>query len=272
MAEVDFEFFELIAEELSSRRNRVLTRRHFETRITGRPGRQPRNSSPSTIVDDLAEAHSESSSAKAIQRSVEFLSEHFSRRDARLPFSYKVRTGEFRARDYEFLKFIQSARRMRAQTAHGRSFEMAVLERLYVRVRGTVHRVGHPRDVHRTINACNAYLETLGFGKRTLKRNAGDGGFDLIWPLPFGEIPYRPLALLQCKNGQFDWTAADHSVVQCDRSMQHHRGLAQSAHLHFVMFNGYVTPEVLPGDKMTYVPLGLSDLARLSSLPTHIAV
>jgi hypothetical protein len=272
MAEVDFEFFEMVAEELNSTRRRVLTRRHFETRVTGRPGGQPRNSARATIIDDLEEAHSESSSAKAIQRSVEFLADHFKNRDANLPFIYKVTTGEFRARDVAFLAFINDARRMRATAANGKAFEIAVMQRLFVRVKGTVHRVGHPRDLHRTIRACNTYLETLGFGKNTLRNQAGDGGFDLIWPLPFGAIPYRPLALLQCKNGQFDWTAADHSVTQCDRSMQQHRGLAQSAHLHFVMFNGYVTPDVLPADKMTYVPLGLSDLAKLSMMPMHIAI
>ena len=272
MADVDFEFFELVVEELSSKKKRVLTRRHFETRVTGRPGRQPRNSSQSTIVDDLAEVHSASSSAKAIQRSIEFLTDHFKRRDARLPFTYKASTGEFLARDHEFLAFIQAARQMRALAAQGKAFEVAVMKRLFVRIRGTVHRVGHPRDIHTTIQAANAYLETLGFGKRTLRNNAGDGGFDLIWPLPFGAVPYRPLALLQCKNGRFDWTAADHSVTQCDRSMQQHAGLSQSAHLHFVMFNGYVTPDILPADKMTYVPLGLSDLAKLSVLPASVGI
>jgi hypothetical protein len=272
MADVDFEFFEMVVEELSSRKKRVLTSRHFETRATSRPGGQPRNSSKSTIVDDLAEAHSESSSAKAIQRSVEFLTRHFNDRDARLPFTYKVKTGEFYVRDRAFLEFIEAARKMRAKALQGKAFEIAVMNRLFVRVRGTVHRVGHPRDVHLTIKACNAYLETLGFGTRTLRSSAGDGGFDLIWPLPFGAVPYRPLALLQCKNGRFDWPAADHSVTQCDRSMQQHRGLAQSAHLHFVMFNGYVTPEALPAEKMTYIPLGLSDLAKLKTLPTSIGI
>ena len=272
MANIDFDFFEAVVGELSGSSSRVLTRRQFENRVSGKPGSLKAVVSQSSLLDDLAEEHSETSTARAIEKSIEYLAEHFRVRDSSLPFSYKSSAGLFKVRDAEFLNFIEKAKKLRSVASHGKAFELAVMERLFVRTKGTVHRVGSPRDIHKTVKACNNFLKSLGFGDNTLQSKAGDGGFDLIWELPLGVDPYRPLALVQCKNGSFDWKEADHSVMACGRSLEKHKGLSASAHIHFVMFNGYITPDILPNVKMNYVPLGISDLSRLSAISRTNAI
>ncbi len=78
-----------------------------------------------------------------------------------------------------------------------------------------------------------------------------DGGLDILWELPIGSIPHRPLISVQCKNGEFDLGQADQSVGAGSR-----------------FFNDYIFPSIVVSKPMNFVPLGLSDLARLETLVT----
>jgi len=95
-----------------------------------------------------------------------------------------------------------------------------------------------------------------------------DGGLDILWELPIGSIPHRPLISVQCKNGEFDLGQADQSVGAGSRSLALLRGLQGNVHVPCVLFNDYIFPSIVVSKPMNFVPLGLSDLARLETLVT----
>ena len=110
----------------------------------------------------------------------------------------------------------------------------------------------------------NAHLKTLGFDRPVLLGKEKDGGLDILWLLPMGTIPHRPLVSVQCKNGEFNMEVADQSVGAATRSFSRHTGLQPTIHVPCVLFNDYISPESFTLKQLTFVPLGLTDLARMN--------
>jgi hypothetical protein len=170
------------------------------------------------------------------------------------------------------LIFIKQVRSYRTVGKRSRDFELGVLDRLRRRITGSVHRVGHPRDVKKSKSDFNSYLKTLGFKRSVLLGQEKDGGFDILWGLPIGSGSHRPLVSVQCKNGEFSMAAADQSVGSATRSFGEHGGLTPSIHVPCVLFNDYITSDVLTPKAMNFVPLGLTDLGILAVPSTSDAI
>jgi hypothetical protein len=247
-----FEFFEVIADELSTENSRVLTR--FDLQV---------GHEESTLLDDLQCEMRAGSSDEAIERAVAGLRRHFEGKGAQLPFTYDPNTGRFTATDPPFLAFVKDMSSIRSVGGRSRDFECRVAERLGQRATGTVHRVGFPRNTKKNKRDFNGYLRTLGFGRPVLLGKEKDGGLDILWLLPLGTIPHRPIVSVQCKNGEFDITVADSSVGAGSRSFAQHAGLQGGVHVPCVLFNDYIEPEGLTPKPLNFVPLGLTDLALL---------
>ncbi|NUM73596.1 hypothetical protein HUU40_04460 [candidate division KSB1 bacterium] len=249
-----FEFFEFIAEELASTESMVITREDFRINDDG----------DSPLLETLMKDLKATGLDDTIPRAVKTLQEHFESKDAQLPFEYAQETGRFTARDSEFLSFVNNMRNMRSIGKRSRDFECQVAIRLCQRASGAVHRVGFPRDEKKTRRDFNAYLQTLGFGGPVLLGNKEkDGGLDILWLLPIGSIPHRPIVSVQCKNGEFNIEEADVSVSASSRSLSQHSGLQEPVHVPCVLFNDYVYPQILTPKKLNFVPLGLTDLATM---------
>ena len=131
------------------------------------------------------------------------------------------------------------------------------------RVTGDVHRVGWPRNERARTKEFNEYLRPLGFNGKVLTGREKDGGLDVLWVLPVGTVPHRPLLSVQCKNGLFNLDDADKSVGAAERSLGEHRGLLERIHVPCVLFNDYIHPEMLTTKRLNFVPLGLTDLSQL---------
>jgi hypothetical protein len=245
-----FEFFETIADELSSEESRVITRADLQVKDEESP-----------LLDDLKREMKVATTEEAIQRAVEALRKHFESKGSRLPFSYDSVTGRFTAVDREYLEFVKDMSSIRSINTKSHDFECGVATRLGQRAAGSVHRVGHPRDLKKRSADFNAHLKTLGFGRPVLLGKDKDGGFDILWALPVGSIPHRPLVSVQCKNGKFNMEVADQSVGAGSRSFSQHTGLQPTVHVPCVLFNDYIYPEILTAKQLNFVPLGLTDLA-----------
>ena len=245
-----FEFFETIAEELSSEESRVITRADLQV-----------NDEESPLLDELKKEMKTGSTEEAIQGAVEALRQHFESKGSKLPFAYDPATGRFTATDHDFLLFVTDMSNMRSIGKKSRDFECSVANRLGQRATGSIHRVGHPRDTKKKSTDFNAHLRTLGFGRPVLLGNDKDGGFDILWLLPIGSIPHRPIVSVQCKNGRFKIEVADQSVGAGSRSFSQHAGLQPNIHVLCVLFNDYIYPEIMTRKMLNFVPLGLTDLA-----------
>jgi hypothetical protein len=245
-----FEFFETIAEELSSEESRVITRADLQVKDEESP-----------LLDDLKREMKAASTEEAIQRAVETLRRHFEGKGSTLPFDYDTETGRFTATDRDYLEFVKDMSSIRSINTKSRDFECSVATRLGRRATGSIHRVGHPRDQKRKKPDFNAHLKTLGFGRPVLLGKDKDGGFDILWLLPVGTIPHRPVVSVQCKNGKFNMEVADQSVGAGSRSFSQHSGLQPSVHVPCVLFNDYIYPEILTSKQLNFIPLGLTDLA-----------
>jgi hypothetical protein len=247
-----FEFFEAIAEELAREPSRVLTRNDLQL-----------DDEHSTLLDGLKQFTRTATSEEAIIKAVDFLAAHFSSKGSRLPFTYESETGRFTAQDRDYLTFVNQISNIRSLGKKSRDFELSVLARMQFRAIGSLHRVGHPRKSKKTKVQFNSYLKTLGFGGNVLIGREKDGGLDILWLLPIGTIPHRPIVCVQCKNAAFDITDADKSCGPCDRSLGQHVGLLHNVHIQCVLFNDYISPDLLTRKKLQFVPLGLSDLIEL---------
>jgi hypothetical protein len=247
-----FEFFEVIAEELSSEPSRVITRKELQISDEEVP-----------LLDNLEREMKAGSTQEAMSKAVEELREHFEGKGAMLPFDFDPATGRFTAMDGEFLEFIKEMHDIRSIGKRSPDFECTVAKRLGGRSTGTIHRVGHPRDTKKRKADFNAYLKTLGFDQPVLLGKDKDGGFDILWLLPIGTIPHRPIVSVQCKNAPFNIEEADKSVGSGSRSLGQHAGLIESVHVPCVLFNDYIHPQRLTKKKLNFVPLGLTDLAAL---------
>ncbi|MBI3895832.1 MAG: hypothetical protein HY313_07850 [Acidobacteria bacterium] len=230
-----FKFFEVVAEELCSQESRVLTRSNLQV-----------NEEQAPLLDDLRRELSASSTEKAMRLATQELKNHFKGKGSPLPFDYNPQDGRFTAVDTDFLNFVKAMKEIRTLRDKSRDFECGVAERLARRATGSIHRVGDPRDVRRTRVDFNDYLQTLGFDGPVLRRGRGDGGFDILWLLPVGTIPHRPIVSVQCKNSEFNVGDADKSVAAGRRSFSKHGGLQPQVHVPCVLFNDYICPENLP--------------------------
>jgi hypothetical protein len=247
-----FEFFELVADELSVTASKVIT--HEDLRIEGKD---------SPLLGALIKKLKVNNAEETIPLAVTKLQEHFEGKGASLPFEYKSETGRFTAIDSEFLSFVNYMRDIRSSGKRSRDFECVVANRLGRRTTGAIHRVGHPRDKKKSRAAFNQHLETLGFERPVLYGRDKDGGLDILWLLPIGTIPHKPIVSIQCKNGEFNTDEAHKSVGTANGSFARHTGLQQLVYVPCVLFNDYIHIEMLSRRPMGFVPLGLTDLAPL---------
>jgi hypothetical protein len=209
------------------------------------------------------------SAEEAIGLAVGELKNHFKSKGATLPFEYERSTGMFQAKDAEFLGFVKEMSGIRSSGKRSRDFECRVAQRLQVRATGTIHRVGHPRDVKKKKTDFNEHLRALGFVRPVALGREKDGGLDILWHLPLGAIPHRPFVSVQCKNGKFDMDAAQASIGTGSMSLSQYAGLQASVHVPCVVFNDYVYSQRLTAKQWNFVPLGLTDLA---SLEQHVSI
>lgn len=244
----------MIAEELSVEESRVITSADLRVKDEESP-----------LLDDLKREMKAASTEEAIHRSVEALRGHFEGKGSALPFEYDPVTGRFTAKEAEYLAFVKDMSNIRSIGNRSREFECSVATRLGQRATGAIHRVGHPRETKKKRNDFNAHLKALGFGRPVLLGKDKDGGLDILWALPIGTIPHRPLVSLQCKNGQFNIEAADESIGAGCRSLGQHTGLLATVHVPCVLFNDYIYPEILTTKPLNFVPLGLTDLAPVTA-------
>jgi hypothetical protein len=253
-----FEFFEVIAEELSAAPSTVITPDSLRPRERG-----------SILLEQLTRQMKARDADDAIERAVNALENHFTSKDSKLPFDYDAKTALFTVADADFLGFVKNMSSIRSISKRSRDFECTVAEWLGKRVTGRIHRVGHPRDTKKKRVDFNKHLRTLGFQEPVLLGREKDGGLDILWLLPLGTIPHRPMVSVQCKNGEFDMEAADISLGAGGRSLSQHKRLERIVHVPCVLFNDYLYPDMISIKEMNYVPLGLSDLAAME---TTIAV
>jgi hypothetical protein len=247
-----FEFFEVIADELSVDGSRVITRDDLEVRDDEAP-----------LLDDLKRQMRAATTEEAIQRAVDIMRRHFDGKRSRMPFEYDPATGRFTATDREFLAFVKDVASIRSIGSRSRDFECSVAQRLHERATGAIHRVGYPRDNKKRSAQFNEHLKSVGFNRPVLLGNDKDGGLDILWMLPIGTVPHRPLVSVQCKNGEFNIEAADQSFGPGTRSFSQHGGLQPTVHVPCVLFNDYISPQDLPQKQLNFVPLGLTDLAPM---------
>jgi hypothetical protein len=245
-----FEFFEVIAQELTTEPSRIIT----NTDLTAK-------GQVATLVDDLKTETGSSTTEDAIQKAVDLLSKHFTTKGAKLPFDYDATIGRFTAIDDLYLSFVNKMASIRSVGKRSRDFEIGVAQRLRTKATGAIHRIGWPRDVKKKKKDFVKHLQDLGFTKSLLLGKEKDGGLDILWVLPIGSVPHRPILSVQCKNGVFDLGQADMSVGAGNRSLGEHMGLLANIHVPCVLFNDYLYPQRLTKKRMNFVPLGLSDLA-----------
>jgi hypothetical protein len=256
-----FEFFEVIAEELCSDPLRVITSADLQI-----------NEDQAFLFDELKTETRTATTEQAMQAAVVLLDAHFKGKGSKLPFTYDPETGLFEAIDLPYLIFIKEMSNIRSIGKRSREFELGVLDKLKSRVTGSLHRVGHPRDRMPRQPEFNAYLKTLGFKGNVLLGQEKDGGLDILWILPIGTKPHRPIVSVQCKNGAYDIGAADVSIGAGSRSLALHGGLQATVHVPCVLFNDYLYPEVVTDKPMNFVPLGLTDLSPMVNLLSSEAI
>lgn len=239
-----FELFEKICVELSARPRLIIS----EDDVDG------------DLLEDLAELHDETDQAKAFDRSIEALDNHFRDKGVRLPFSFIKTKRRFQVSDKPYVDFIAGAAGRRGVGRTSREFEVDVVDRLSKRLTGAIHRVGVPRTRCRKKREYERYLRALGFDENVLGAHDQDGGFDILWLPPLGAIPLRPLISIQCKNSSFDEEDANSSVGRATRTLNRH-SYVRGQCMHFVVFNDYIDETFLGRARaMVFVPLGLSDL------------
>jgi len=242
-----FEFFEDVCYELHNRDTAILPEDQFLS---------------DERLRDLQDEHQEMNPNAAVPRALEALQKHFKARGSELPFSYDLSTRSFRVKDKPYIDFVATARNIRGVGTKSRAFEVATAHRLIKRGLGSFHRVGWLRLKKKERVPFNAYLRTLGFNSKVILGKEKDGGFDILWVLPFGSVPHRPIVSFQCKNGSFDLDEAHRSNGATQMSLGCHKGLQPAVHTICVVFNDYIDKRMLSLKPFTFVPLGLSDLAE----------
>jgi hypothetical protein len=247
-----FQFFEDVAEELSVKPSKVITRDDFRT-----------IEEDSLPLEELMMELKITRAEETIPRAVEKLQDHFESKGAALPFKYDQASGRFEAIDADFISFVNAMKSIRSIGKRSHDFECTVAHRLGQRTTGAIHRVGYPRDRKRTRSQFNSHMKTLGFSRPVAYGKEKDGGFDILWLPPLGAIPHRPIFSVQCKNGEFNMAEADASVGAGGRSLSQHAGLQLVVHTPCVLFNDYIYAEMLTPKQLNFVPLGLTDLTSI---------
>ena len=245
-----FEFFEAVAEELCVEDARVITRDDLQVKDDEAP-----------LLDELKRTMKAGTTEEAIYLAVQELTSHFEGKGSKLPFDYDPGTGRFTAIDRDFLGFVKEMSSIRSLAQRSRDFECGVAQRLRHRATGAIHRVGWKRDVKKKRDEFNGYLRTIGFDRPVALGKDKDGGLDILWLLPIGTLPHRPIVSVQCKNGEFNLEEADRSFGPGRRSFSQHGGLQPDVHVLCVLFNDYIHPAILPHKQFNLVVLGLTDLA-----------
>lgn len=243
-----FELFEVICAELAGRDSVVISEDKIED----------------GLMEEVMGHLKETSETAAFKLALRQIDEHFSQRNAVLPFSVVLSTRTFTVTDAEYIEFIAFAKNNRGVGGdESKAFEQNTLKRLRKRLTGDLRRVGSPRTRHNTRAALVSYLEKLGFEENCLKAHDKDGGLDILWLPPLGAIPMRPVASVQCKNGYANEMEAHKSNGRASRTLGFHQH-QKKEQLRFVVFNDYVDESLTA--KLTacsFHPLGLTDLASL---------
>ena len=261
-----FQFFEDVCSELYSSDEAVLPE---DTFLSSENDRGERNED---LLRDLQDEYKELNPRAAVPRALSALTEHFKARSSNLPFKYDLPTRSFSAVDKSYIEFVFKVSAMRGVRADSRAFEIETVNRLCKRGMGNFHRTGWPRTANKTVKRFNEYLRTLGFDNRVVLGKDKDGGLDILWMLPLGAVPRRPIVSFQCKNGSYDIDAAGASNVSTEMSFNCHEGLGAKVHTLCVVFNDYIEESMLTKKPYPFVPLGLSDLAAPSEPLTTLAI
>lgn len=196
-----------------------------------------------------------------VAKALTTLKAHFAARGSDLPFNYDLPTRTFTVVDREYIQFVATASSIRGVGKQSRTFEEATTQRLSMRASGVFYRVGWPRGTRKRRQQFVTYLRRLGFNNRIIFGREKDGGLDILWLLPLGAVPHRPVVSIQCKNASFNTADADQSNGPARRSLDCHRALQINVHTLCVVFNDYIEHRFLGPKRYDFVVLGLSDLA-----------
>jgi hypothetical protein len=256
MSNAAFDLFEDICVELSGQQESFLVDDDY---------------SPLTL-QNLKQWAKEPATTTAVAKAIDYLNKHFASKGASLPFGYDPTTARFTALDPKYIDFVDLMRNIRSNPHMSSEFERKVTERLALRTTGVLHRVGWKRTKDKEVKKFNRYLQkNLGFTQKVLLGKEKDGGLDILWAPPIGSFPHRPLVSVQCKNGEYDRAVADASLGTSKSSLDRQDGLLPEVHLYCVLFNDYITPNILPEKRVGFVPLGISDLAApLKPIESHV--
>lgn len=246
-----FEFFEDICNELYDRDEAVLPEDELLS---------------DDRLRELQDEYEGAAPDAVVVKALTALNTHFKARGSSLPFGYDLDSRTFRVRDKDYIEFVATARSIRGVGKQSRAFEEATTRRLSLRGSGTFYRVGWPRGTRKRRREFITYLRNLGFNNKILFGREKDGGLDILWLLPLGAIPHRPVVSIQCKNGSYNLPQADQSNGPARRSLGCHRGLQVNVHTLCVVFNDYIDKRTLAPKPFDFVALGLSDLATPTQL------
>jgi hypothetical protein len=260
MLSASFVLFEFVCTVLKHREISFITNEDLGSEIEEQTGGRLDH-----ILDNLRLEHDAPDNQTAISIALKTLDEHFQLRHSELPFSYELNTRQFRTRDSDYIRFVADVSGRRSSGGrYAKEFENAACNRLAKKVTGTLHNVGDPRASLTTAVQFKRYLRTLGFDNRVILGNERDGGLDILWFPPLGSHPVAPVISLQCKNGLFSRSVAREASARTAETLLCHRMLrGNGVHLSAIVFNDYIEPKRLPDKPITYVPLGLSDLAAV---------
>jgi hypothetical protein len=258
MLSASFELFEIICTELKGRDSCFITNEDLGSETEDQTGGRLDD-----VLENLRLEHNVADNQSAISAALARLEQHFQSRRSELPFSYELNIRQFKAKDKEFIRFIADVSGRRSSGGnYAKEFENATCDRLAKKVTGLLHNVGYPRRKLKTAAKYKKYLQKLGFESRVILGNERDGGFDILWFPPFGANPVAPVVSLQCKNGLFSRTVAREASSRTAETLLCHSMLrGNGVHLTAIVFNDYIEQDRLPNKPITYVPLGLSDLA-----------
>ncbi len=249
-----FQFFEDVCCELYFSNEAVLPEDTFLSSVDEFGNRNE------DFLRDLQDEYEELDPQVAVPRALSALREHFKARGSDLPFTYDLPTRSFTVEDRPYIEFVAQASGMRGVPRDSRAFEIATANRISKRGLGSFHRTGWPRSKKKTVKEFNEYLRSLGFDNRVVFGKEKDGGFDILWMLPLGAVPRRPILSFQCKNASYDLKNA--SNLTTEMSFGCHQGLLERVHTLCVVFNDYIEERMLSKKPLPFVPLGLSDLAE----------
>jgi|SRR5579859_117753 len=263
MLSSSFVLFEFVCRELKGREACFITDEDLGSETDDQTGGRLDH-----ILDGLRSEHDTDDNQTAISAALQTLDEHFKARHSELPFSYELNTRHFQSRDMDFITFVADISGRRSSGSHyAKEFETAACGRLAKKVTGTLHNVGSPRSKLKSAKQFKRYLRTLGFDNRVILGEERDGGLDILWFPPLGSHPVAPVISLQCKNGLFSRSVARESSARTAETLLCHRMLrGNGVHLTAVIFNDYIEPKRLPDKPITYIPLGLSDLAAAKDI------